>query len=1036
MLKLDMVDQVFDRAMAYCGPDSKDRNEAECVAAARRFAGLLRTDLADKLLGSLISAKEVSPEALLESAVLSLRTGATKSAVNAAMRAAQSIKSPSGLIGRIGPLFFQRATSRDYLAILEHLHARKGMSRNADLLFEMGRVRLAVGDRKKGLKELKASARIAKGTLARVYRELAVRGERRAAVNVVKSAGDDAISGMRQSDLRDICLDLIRTGYKKKATGLLSRYRAANKGIEAADEILGRVYQEMGWNRESISSFEKVRPANVTDDGRTAWLKAYFAVGNRVDAIKIAARFVESEQARGQDERTSRSLAGMAGLLVSEGMAPDAAVLFQAPGRFGRLPPALRLTLATAHARDRFPAHIEKARRMFLDTIMKMAVLSDEAVQYLRFETRKGTAEDLLRAIHDQVKSPVMLEAAWTLSCLADLAGAAPKGFDKIPASFDFANEATAGARALFRCGRWKDSYKAAMRSLDFDQAAPTREMMVETAAVSAEMAGLKGAAGKIHDKVVSLTDDLMARKHLDGIVTLIKGDYQGLYDLFAELADQSPMDGRQQLAAVEGALWEGDAGHLDRSSTLTMKRAEDRQEAAFNLSALFERGLRQDLSVKPLTSLSKAFAGDRSIARRLTGYALMSGDDPREIQAARAYIKVFSTDSDLSWLVGKAADSLSVVAVDEFLGRINELPAGVDSAGAFFKVGLMYLRIGREDEGFHLIARAFNLTRDAREFLSTLAWSALVDPDVPASLLRSAIAGNPKAMRIAADLPLVSAARCLDTAQTGGDVRRCAASIVERRRYLGVSILLGAARKALLTGRDLVGLELLKKAVTADRSRVVGTHVLDVIVSLVWPGKDMEGGLRRKFGRLGLDILDARASTSAIQSNVAYLAHLKDLAGDTAGGVRAYENVIALSPSQAGFRNNLAYMLSIRDVDLERAVHEARVARILYSRNASFYMETEAWAEYLRNRPQRAESLQETARRLWSMDQGGGLAESFLHLGRIREAVGKDTGAVRAYRRAFLAEPFERQGREALMRWRMLRARRAASGPNSNVDD
>ena len=140
--------------------------------------------------------------------------------------------------------------------------------------------------------------------------------------------------------------------------------------------------------------------------------------------------------------------------------------------------------------------------------------------------------------------------------------------------------------------------------------------------------------------------------------------------------------------------------------------------------------------------------------------------------------------------------------------------------------------------------------------------------------------------------------------------------------------------------------------------------------------------------------------------------------------GIQTYEREIALAPADASLRNNLAYLLSMAGGDLERALREARTASTLSPRGAAYYLETEAWARFLREGANPAIPLQERARRTWRIDQGGGVAEGLYHLGRMLEAAGRPAAARQAYRRPPLLEPSDSSGVRSLRRWRTLESR------------
>lgn len=1020
MLRMGLVQQVYRRAAEYCADGEGVIDARACIITARRLSGRLRPDLALELLKARAARKDVSHEVRLELATVLLVTGETRQAVAELQKAVGILETAAPLVSAMGPALLRDGTAGDYLGLLLDLGARGG--RFADdpvLLLETARTCLFLGREKDAVAYLDRYRAEVPGGVARAYRELAFHGYRDRARAVIRESGPETLSVIQASDLRDILLDLRRSGYRNTASELLKRYREGNQGIEAADETLGRILQEIGWLDDSLQAFHRVQVARLSPEGRIAFMRTLLGLDDRDGVRQLAAELIGHAEDKGGDE-DYKGISVVLEVLVAEGAPGIAAEVARGMRKRDRLPAATRLRLALAYGQLSGDGDGALARDEFLGSFGTMSLLSEEAVEFLRQEVREGDPDSLLQSLNGLEGTPAVLEAAETLSCIESLSsGMWPDvegPSDPAPA------EKSARVRSAFRCGRWDRALNLAISAIGHLQPLPIMESLMEMATVSAI---LSGKPASIDDVMVSLsgtTQDQSLQRHLEGVSRMVRGDYRGLSRLFVKLAGRNPMDSGRQLAAVEGAIWDGDEPVLEATRSSALAHAEVHRDTALAIAGLYRRSIRDDLEESVLAPVAAVFPGDHIIAWRRLVAALRSGQADRARSLAREYTGRFGeTTTNLAALIEAAANQLAVPMVDEYLEKLDPKAPTEPGARAMLQAGLLYLRVGRHEDGFNWVRKGYGLTRDRREYLSTLAYATLVDPDTPVSLLRSLLGRSRDVGELTGELPLVIAARCMDTVQSKRDAGRCAAIILDEQRYLGLSVLLGSARKALLTDRPAMALHLLESVAEADRTFGVGRRILDVIVSVAWPARHMKGDLAARFGNLGMSILKKRTLVADSIQTAPYLAHLVDLTGRADRGAGVYEKHIALAPAHAGLRNNLAYLISIRGGDMERAIREVRIARVLASRSSSFYLETEAWTEFVRGDSARALELQEAARRQWSLDQGGGLAESFYHMGRIQEALDRKDAAVESYRKAFVLEPLERQGHNALSRWNVL---------------
>lgn len=1020
MLRMGLTQQVFRRAQKYCADGEGATDDRACIVAARRLSGRMRPDLAVALLKARTARKDASNEVRLELATVLLVTGSTADALAVLTKTLETLESADVLVNALGPALLVDGTAPAYLGLLQQLLGRgERLSSDPILLLETARALLFLNRSKEAAVYLERYVAAVPGGVASAYRKLAFHGDRDRARSVIRDSGPETISVIQASDLRDIGLDLLRSGYREEALDLLKSYRKGNQGIEAADETLGRVYQEIGWLDRSLDAFGRVQVARLSTQGRMAYLKALLGSRDLEGALGLAMELIRLAEGKG-DEEAFKGAAMILELLMAEGASGLAATVALGMGKRDSLPAPTRLRLSMALARRGEEGDGSPARDEFLAAVGTLDRLPGEAAEFLRHTVGQGDPASLLDALKGLKSTPAVLEAAESLSCLESI----HRGLwqERDPGPDPFPADLSALSRSAFRCGRWDRAYKLARRSLGHLQPLPVMESLVEIGTVSALLSGKSDVVKEVMETLSHTTQDQVLQRHLEGVSRMVHGDYQGLSRLFVEMSHLNPMDPGRQLAAVEGAIWDGDAEVLEQTRIQALKHAEIHRDTALAVAGLYRRSLREDLEESVLEPVGTIFPGDHVIAWRRLEAALMSGNLPRSRALASTYTDRFgSSAKTLADLVGAAAGQLAVPLVDEYLEKLQLEPPSEPGARAMLQAGLLFLRVGREQDGFEWVRKGYGIARDRREFLSTLAYATLVDPDAPVSLLRGLLGRNSDALEMAHALPLVIAARCMDTVQTKRDVQRCAGVILDEQRYLGLSIILGSARKALLTDRPEVAFHLLESAADTDGTFSVGRRILDIIVSVAWPARNMKPDLAARFGHLGLSILENRTMDSHSIHMAPYRAHVVDLTGKADHGAGVYEKLIASSPAHAGLRNNLAYLLSIRGGDLDRAVSEVRIARVLASRSSSFYLETEAWTEFARHDTTRALELQQASRRLWSIDQGGGLAESFYHLGRIQEALGRKAAARESYRRAFVLEPLEKPGHSALSRWNVL---------------
>lgn len=282
-------------------------------------------------------------------------------------------------------------------------------------------------------------------------------------------------------------------------------------------------------------------------------------------------------------------------------------------------------------------------------------------------------------------------------------------------------------------------------------------------------------------------------------------------------------------------------------------------------------------------------------------------------------------------------------------------------------------------------------------------------------SVTLAATSGLP-ADRLAA-MPYSVLARCLkDDRVPAPD---CLGTFREAR-YTTARILLAGGQSFLLRKRFDAARILFDEAVACRSGRWVASYAASRVSSCLGSDPQADPAASRTLGAWALALLDA-GGTRADFDLAPLRASLVELSDGTDGALKGYEACIAAAPADASLRNNLAYLLSIRGRNVRRALREVAIAESLSAKGLPFYVETEAWARFQDGDVRKAIERQEAARRMWNLDQGGGLGESFYHYGRMLEAAGRTREAMEAFRRGAVQDPMDWAGREAMVRWRTL---------------
>ncbi len=1002
-----------------------ERDDSLCVEMTRVLSGASRPREALETLGSRCRLVKCSPAILVEVADLRWRTGDIQGAVAAARKAAARCETPRVVLERLGPLFRDARAWPQYVEVLEVLRARPEFANDPDVTLALGEALLWAGRTEEALSLLRAHPGIGQGRALEVYRLLAAFGLWDEASQVLRLESPAlAVEDMDAAQFRSIVVDLANAGREDVVEQVLEDLRRSNP-TRLAEERLGQVLADLGRDEESLAAFERVGADQVSPEGLGTWVRVLWRTGRREGAFEVARaaldrardRFGDAEEKGPGDE--CRSL--VAFFLDEEDVA-RAWMLYSKCGETGvnKGNRDLGVRLAVAMVRTGEERFLEPARDLFLQWLVESEALRRDATEFIRIEVARRRADALIEALGQWGSSRVLLEARALAACLAKREEDLRDAIEMLTGPLDEPDPSSlrAAASSLLRCGRFSEAHRLAIRGLAAAGPGDPVAGLARVAVRSGLAAGVTGAPRRVEDLVRARVEDRAMAWRLVAQVREHGGDWEGHAEARWREAELGSSSLQARMAAFRAALQAGDETLAARAANLVLEASATRVEAVLALAREARDRLREGVVLPWLAREQEVWPGDHALARAALLARLENGESRESLVGSAITYARTMVDARAAWaeVVGVAAEALRLDLVEEGLRHLDAgAPVPDDAeAEALMKAGLAFVRAGEEGRGRRLLAESVSRARDRAKALSRLAWLLVTDPVVPEDLLRSALEHRAREVAGGPLPPSARAARCL---AGGSDPANCVRTLPFDER---ITWLQGAFRAALLWRRDRAARDLLGALLAQDASRDTAVRAAAILVTTAWPVPSERREAVRELARVVREGL-GRTGTRSLPAYPSLEAMLTDLSGGPGAGLGAYLSRLTIAPADAEARNNLAYYLSVGGVDLERALREARIAVALSSRGHPFSLETEAWAEYLRGNVGQAVALQERARRLWRRGQGGGLAESFLHLGRMLEAVGRVDEARMAYRRAAALEPQEAAAIEAMGRWRGL---------------
>lgn len=1031
LIRAGSFDAAYGIAEAACAGLPADlAAEVPCRKGVAVLASSARPELAVRLLKATASRGAATTALRLDLALLLLGTGEVDAGIAEVEAVVDVVKSVAEVTDRAGATLLGLRRFDACLHILGRLAARPGFAWDHALLLDTGRAHLGAGNLGGAMLAFQTYASEARGGVGRVVQELSAAGFLREAWSFAEGASPEAVAALDSGVLASIVEEMLRYGNRNGARVLLERYVEGNDGIPAAREVAAGVLVAVGRHAEAVEAFGKVLDGKLTGPGRAAYIAALWSTGARARALDVAIRGVSLAEITRERRAAPAWIDETVAFFLSEGAHAEAlALLDQAAGPYV-LSPGARFQRATLLANSGTTEGLEAGRIVFLDALDDVTSLPPEGFEFLRaLARRKGLAGLADQAVAEAV-TPARYQAAIFASCLAGEDAPMRKALAglTLPEDVADAGELVLAGTTLTECGRWADAHVLAVRAIGAPAASVEDTFRgARLAIVTARLTGQKQPKDVL-DRLVARTEDRSAQAALAADISMVSGDVAAAAHSLAKASSLRPGDSSAALAAVEAALHAGDDASREASAARLVGAATDRRDAVSRLATLYRRYLRDDLASAILSDEAAAWRSDRSLLWTAFESAARAGL-PSAAEAAARYEGLFPGRPEASAeVVRELALQMDDAGIAARIDRFPKGRAGRPFAEALVEAALASFRAGDEAGGRALAGRAVEADPWPGATLSRVGQMVVNVPSVPSDVLDSLLAAAGKAAGDAESLPWVTAARCVrDLAKDPGAATRCMEA-VESRRYLPFAIVSDVAARLLSADAFEAASRLAGVAAARDRSVRTRRGLAARIVARLGQDRSVPADRRKELGRLGLSLSGEEAATR--DPGLAPLtAHLLELADGVAAAEALYRKELAVSPSDAGLRNNLAYVLSIAGGDLQDALREVRIARTLSYQGSAFYLETEAWARFMGGDAAEALKMQGEARRFWNLEQGGGIAESLVHLGRMLEAARRMDDARECYRRAAVLEPGEWAGAEAVRLWRALLPRQPGTG-------
>ena len=970
------------------------RNEELCLSAVQRLDSVAMPMKALEVLQK--ACKEGCPVSLyVEMAHIALKVGNMGLFEASIKVACENVPKPEDVIDRVGTLLMEATRYAEYERVLRLLATRPGFQNNRALSLELARVILAQGRVAEAKEILRRYSQSGKGRIGDCYRVLATEGYRDEAIELLFLAKPVDIAAMPYGDLRVIYLDLLRSGKKQEAKVLLEMFRKGNEEISAVNETLGQLAEEAQNYDSALEYFDLVEGGRVSLDGRRAWVEALWAKGRREQAVEVAKGALSVlDEKHTCDDRQEAVLIELVRFFINEAACDEALEVWSAFKQSHRMSTELALELASALV---YGGKTEQARAVFKDVALDLDRLNKKLLSYVVAETHEGTVESLGDFLDTIPETKPIAGAKVLAACLQGdekrLSALLTKYGERADPTMLFYL-----GKALFWCGRWEKAYRFTMKALQTGDLGILKPEVARLAVRSGLAGGVKRGKEEVLALLSRVVEDRPLFLRLASAVEKASGNYEGYAARLREAWREDRGSGSAGERAIKASFLSGDEALASDLIDEMFSIGARTRMVVETVSDLARIHIREGVMAKKTDILKSIYPGDARLLFLDFEMKVRAGLEKEALMSAEEYVESCQ-HKDLCYarVASVAAENMGLTVVRWALSRITHKKQHMEVATAMMKGAFALWKAGEKEKAKELFRRGAVIAPDKAEYFVTAASTVLSDVNLDEALLEDAKD---------TDVPLVKAVRCFKGNHS--DISSCVAST---RDYFPTTILLQGAHRAMVLERYGIAQKLLEQALALDRSLSIRLYMASAVATTIWP----PSGDAKTLAKFAMEVIRETRGFYRFGSLIAFLA---DVAQRKGAGVKFYEERIRAMPADAETRNNFAYYLSVGGIDLPRSIREVRLSEVLGSRGHGFYFETEAWALYLQGKVESARRLQLKARALWRIDQGGGLAESFYHLGQILEASKDSKGAKEAYRRAFVLEPSERAAKHALERF------------------
>lgn len=452
--------------------------------------------------------------------------------------------------------------------------------------------------------------------------------------------------------------------------------------------------------------------------------------------------------------------------------------------------------------------------------------------------------------------------------------------------------------------------------------------------------------------------------------------------------------------------------GELEKARTLAFRTAFQ-GERVLNILLAFASVARKKLEFPLALELyEKAMELDPHnlpLIFAVAELALVTGNLARSRQAYQEYIGTGPGRA------GRAAEVVQNAIKYGWLGLANAVAAQNEATGPQMRIqrGLALVAAGQEKEGKDLLLEAASLEETSSPLLLKMLSSHAHRPYLLPSGVADRVVNKACAGRFSpAECRFWDGVLRLRQGEPEAALKAFSEQLTGSSETWFYTI--GAFRSLVRNGLAGQADSLIRSTMTGYRKEHVLNEAIKALFSVVEePG--LSDDARKKVGNMVLTYLKELQAYDPydfwLQTQAA---EIRMLVGDPDGATREYEEALKQSPWIAGLYNNLAYLFSQLNKELDRGTGLVEEALRREPGHSSFYLDTKGWLLYRKGELPEAEKLIRQSLARVHLGYGESLAESLYHLGLVLHEQGKNEEAGYYLGLAGFLDSYGRYGRMA----------------------